>query len=505
MEEEKEVFDHGIADLDPFDRKVPAGSLVRIAFRLKGGFRTPILVVVYPDGRPDYVRSPDSAAGNRYEMSFRADARGGVHRVSLVAFSPGGDRTAAQLFVHAVNKDGKEVDRDIDEAPADYYVPLDPEEHPLRIERILYHRMNHFRRRNRLPPVPWHEGVARCAREQIGDLAKHWEETLDARTGEGEMLHAIPGTGPGGTDGPFIADRVRITLGWPRVTPKFPPAPPLGRRDAVNYVTEAITTPVWSLDAKFEQFFLRKSDYRAPMLSPFLTHAAGAACWRWYGWKARGGGSVPAPTAPGPAPPGRNREVAAALVFVQCNDEDADEPFQREARAALGGPGRAAKPEEKADAWRLVGQYALPEGKRMLGEAAKARDPVVLAGVLDGLWLSDPDQARLRTDSIRVRTYLALGEDEERKAAEPLRAMGLVRFDVATRREAAKLMAEVRLLGRAALDAAAKAAASGDREGARALFEAARKRFEGFPEGQEAAEALRSLGPPAAPPPGDGK
>ncbi len=501
----EESFDRKVGELEEFPRKAPAGSTFRLRFRLKYPYVGPTLVVVFPDGKPVYIQKVDRVVDSEYEMSFPLDPRGGTHRVSLLAHSAWGDRYAAQFQVRATGRDGKEIDRDIDLPPEDAVYPaLDLEEHPLRLEKVLYHRMNHFRKGSGLPPLPWHEGVARCARKQMEDLAKHWEETLNPRTGLGRIVHSLPGSGPHGEDGPTIAGRAQDELGWPVVLPNLPPARPSPARNGRNFVSEVITSPATSLDAKFEQFLLRKSDYRAPMLSAFLTHAAGAATWRWYGWKEFTGPEGVRMREPGPAPPGKTREVLAILAFVQMNDPAAAEAFEKEKREVRAAIARASLPAERADALRALGRYAFPESPRLLREAAKGRDPAVGAGALDGLWLCDPDGAQDRADEFRVRVLRALEGNEECLAAEPLALLGLVRYDAESGREARKAAAEVKARARAALDAAAKAAAAGRVEEARVLFGAARKRFDGFPEAEEeAAAGLKALGP--SPPPEGGK
>lgn len=496
-DEDEEFFRTEIALFEPFERSAPRGSTVRFKFELRNPFRSPLLAVVPPVGGASYVW-PDRRDGRFYEIPLRLDPRGGNHRVTLVVDGPGGVRFAARFHMMATDADGKPVQRDLDLPPQDaVYDPLDPEEHPLRLERHLFHRMNGLRAAQRLPPLPWHEGVARCARSLLPFLARRWEETRNPKTGEGDMVHRLPGAGPGGSDGPTIGDLAHLDLGWETVVPRLPPAPPLRRKKAANYVTESLLVPATSLEAKFEQFLLRNSDHRAAMLYPHLTHAAGAACWRYYGWKAdTGRGPAPDTTAPpGPPPRGTKREALAALVYVQVNDPEAEESFGKERRAALRGPSNASKPAEKAAALRLVGQWADAESPRILREALRSRDPAIAAGALDGLWLCDPEAAQAATGPMEVRALTAVEGEEEFRAAEALRVLPLVQYDAASRRRAVALAATVAKRGRAALDAAARLAASGDRDAARAAFQEAARRFAGFAEGDEAALSLKALGP----------
>jgi len=502
-EEEKEYFRPEIVMFEPFERTARQGATVRLKFRLKSPYRAPVLIVIGPDGAASYVR-PDKAEGREYEIPFRLDPRGGTHRLALAADSPGGVQYGARFFVRATGPDGKVIDRDLDLPPADTaYDALDPEESPLRLERILFHRMNDFRARQGLPRLPWHEGVARCARRMIPSIARRWEETLNPKTGEGQLVHRLPGAGPGGTDGPTIGDLAHSDLGWPAVVSWLPPSAPHRGRDQKNFVSESLTKPAASLDAKFEQNLLRKSDHRAALLYPHLTHAAGAACWRYYGWRAdTGRGAAPDLSAPpGPPPRGTTREALAALVFVQVNDPGAEASFEKDRRSALRALSAASKPAERAAALRLVGQFALPESPRILEDALRSKDPEVAAAALDGLWLCAPGKARAAADPMEVRVLTALEVEEEFRAAEALRVLPLMQYDAATRRRARDQAKEVAKRGRAAVDAAARLSFAGDRDGARAALQAAARRFAGFPEGDEAALALQAFGPHADPPP----
>jgi hypothetical protein len=489
--EAEEVYP-SLVSLEPFDRKVPAGAEVRIKFRLKAGLRTPVLVVIFPDGAAAYVR-PDVTRGNEYEIPFRLDHLGGTHRLTLMGFDGSGERVTAKLLVRAVLKDGQEVDRDVEIPSADTkYADLDPEENPLRLERWFFHRMNGLRRRQGLAALPWHEGVARSARVMLAEAARHWEETYDPRLGCGLLLHRIPGAGPGGTEGPSLADRVHADLLWTTVLPYLPPAPPDRGKGNKNYVSESLAAADASLDREFEQEFLRKSALRAPMVSDRLTHAAGAATWRNYGPKG----------APGTPPKGQARQAFGALVFIQVNDPAADGSYERERTEVRSLLSAASSAEEKAGAWRRLGQAALPESPKVLeGAAGKAKDPVALAGALDGLWLCDPGTARRLTEPLRLRALQALEDREEAGGAEALRTLAGIRYDAASRRAGESGLAEVSARARRILDEAGIAAKGGKPEEARALLLDAKRRFAGYPEEGEVRAALRLIGGGDAPPP----
>lgn len=489
--EAEEVYP-SLVSLEPFDRKVPAGSEVRIKFRLKGGLRTPVLVVIFPDGAASYVR-PDVARGNEYEIPFRLDHLGGTHRLTLVGFDGSGERVTAKLLVRAVLKDGKEVDRDVEIPPADTkYADVDPEEHPLRLERWFFHRMNGLRRKQGLAALPWHEGVARSARVQLAEAARHWEATYDPRLGYGLLLHRIPGAGPGGTEGPTLADRVHADLLWPVVLPYVPPAAPDRGKGNPNYVGETLASADASLDRMFEQELLRKSAQRAPLVSEWTTHAAGAATWRCYGPKGE----------PGAPPKGQARQAFASLVFIQVNDPAADASYERERAEVRALLSAASSAEEKAGAWRRLGQAALPESPKVLeGAAGKTKDPVALAGALDGLWLCEPGTARRLTEPLRLRALQALEDREESGGAAALRTLAGIRWDAASRRAGESGFAEVAARARKLLDDAGAAAKGGKPEEARALLLDAKRRFAGYPEEGDVRAALRLIGGGDAPPP----
>jgi hypothetical protein len=488
-----------LVSLEPFPRSAPAGSEWRLKFKFKSGLRSPILVVVFPDGDAAYVRA-DVSAGNEHEVAFRLDRKGGTHRLTLIGYDPTGERVAAKFLVKALGADGKEVDRDLELPPEDAkYPPLDPDEHPLRLERILFHRMNALRRKQGHEPFPWHEGVARSARAHVAAVARHWEETYDARLGRGLLPHRVPGTGPGG--GLTLADRVRQDLAWPVVQPYLPVERADAGRGRPNYVSECLTHPDSSLDGNFEKWFLRKSDFRAPLLQDFTTHAAGAAAWRWYGWKPDPSGRRVPPAEPPPAPKGASRQVFATLVFIQVNDPAAAASYERERSMVRAALASASKPAEKADAWRRVGQAAFPESPRLLEEQARSKDPVLLAGVLDGLWLCDPAAARRWSDPLRVRALQALEDREESRAATALRTLEGIRYDAPSRKAGTAGLAEVARRGREVLEAAGVASTAGKVDEAKALLAAAKDRFAGYPEEAEFKAALRLLGDAGPPPP----
>ncbi len=491
-----------LVSLEPFARSAPAGSEFRLKFRLKSGLRTPVLVVVFPDGNAAYVR-PDVSRANEHEIPFLLDRIGGTHRVTLVGYDGSGERVAAKFLVRALSRDGREVDRDVDLPPADTKYPaLDPEEHPLRLERFFFHRMNALRRRQGLPALPWHEGVARPARAMLAEAARHWERTFDARLGYGLLLHRVPGAGPGGSEGPSLADRVRVDLAWPIVVPRLPRAVPERGRGNPNYVSESLASADESLERKFEQVFLRKSDLRAPMLSEWTTHAAGAATWRFYGDKASAGESAARDVEPGPPPPGQPRQAFAALVFIQVNDPAAEATLERERAALRAAVAGASTPEERAAAWRRVGQTAFPDAPRTLEEAAgRTKDPVILAGAIDGLWLCAPEAAARLAGPHRLRILQALADEEEFRALPSLRLLAALRYDAAWRRSGAEGLAEVSKRALAVVRAAEGAARGGRPEEALALLEDAKRRFAGFPEEEDVRACLRLVGGAGAPPP----
>ena len=476
-----------LVSLDPVRRTAPAGTEVRIKFRLRAGLRTPILVVVFPDGAAAYVR-PDTQSGNDYQIPFRLDDLGGTHRVALMGFDPSGERVTAKFVVKALGKDGKAVDRDIDLPPADTkYAPLDPAEHPLRLERYFFHRMNALRKRQGRAALPWHEPVARSARAMLAEAARHWEETYDARLGYGLLLHRVPGAGPGGSEGPTLADRVRLDHAWPSVVPRLPGGPPQRGRGNANYVSESLASADTSLERKFEQVFLRKSDLRAPMLSEWTTHAAGAATWR-----------TPAER-PGPKPA---PQAFGALVFIQVNDPAADACLEREraeVRAAVSG---ASGTEEKAAAWRRTGQSAFPDAPKVLEDACgRAREPAVLAGALDGLWLCAPDAARRRTEPLRLKAVQALEEKEEAAAAAALVTLSRIRYDAASAKAGVEGLAEVSRRALEMVKTAEIALKEGRTEDARTLLAEGRRRFAGFPEEGDVKAAQRLAGSAGEAPP----
>jgi len=489
-DEEKEFFRKDVAVFEEFPRSFPRGTQVRLKCRLARSYVAPVLVVVYPDGDAAYLQ-PETASGRDVEFLLRLDPRGGRHRVALAAQGSSGVLYGARFLLMATGADGKPVDRDLDLPPEDaVYTPLDPDEDPLRLERILYHRMNGLRARQGLPPIPWHEGVARAAREALPGIARHYEETLDPRTGFGKVVHSVPFAGERGGQGPTIAGLCVRLLGWTTGEPYLPRGKP--DRKEPNFVSESLTDPAWSLDERFEGYFLRKSDLRAPMVSKDVTHAAGAATWRWYGWTGKG----EPPENPAPPPAGRKREVFAALVFVQLNEPKAEALLKRDRAEVEEALSRAKDAAAKAEAVRGLGRHAFPDAPARLRTLfGNAREPEVRAAALDALWLCDPAEARRLSEPLRVRLAQALQEKEEGRAAEALGMLPLLRWDAASRKEGVAGAAVAAGRAKEALKAAEAAVAAGKREEARAALEEARGRFAGLPAAAEIAAALAALGP----------
>lgn len=117
-EKEKEEVFPSLVSLEPFPRGVPCGEEFRLKFRLRGGLRRPVLIVIFPSGGAAYVR-PDVSNGNDHQVAFRIDRAGGTHRLTLVGFDGTGERTAAILLIKGLAKDGTEIDRDVEIPPAD--------------------------------------------------------------------------------------------------------------------------------------------------------------------------------------------------------------------------------------------------------------------------------------------------------------------------------------------------------------------------------------------------
>lgn len=511
VDPDKEYFDRSRAVWESFPREAVKGSRVPLKFRIGGGHFGPNIVVVYPDGRPVYLVPEQEPSSGYWVIEIPLDKRGGRHRVSLVVDSKAGDRLAAQFFLFGTAADGSRIDRDVEIPPADtVYENLDAEEHPLRLERILANRMNAFRVANGLAPLPWHEGVARAAREHIPEMAQLYEDSYDARVGWGTLVHKFPEDGDRPV-GPAISDRVRLNLGWTVVTPKLGPDDPQKGRNATCYVSESLLSPDSSLDRKFEQTMLRVSEHRAPMLQRDLTHVAGAALWRTYMPQRRvkvvtrkeGPGLEEKPaltrsegpegrSLPSNRKEGEGAQAFSILVFVQINDTEVMKREEQLRRDVLAAPGREKEPERRAEALRTVGRYAFPESSRFLRGWLEKDEPEIRAAALDGLWLCDPAAARDRVDTVHLRIERAGAKDEFDGVAADLQALPLVQYDAATRREGVRMLKEIRRRGRDAVDEAVMKSRT-DAEGARAELLRLARAYRGLPEGEDAADALRAL------------
>ncbi len=450
-----ETFRLDRASLAPFPRTIGAGATLTFAVTLRPRFTAPVFSQTLPSGETRYLRPARVLASNRAEFDAAFDAGPGAYRMELVVDSPDGDCTAAQFTIYSGVEPPPEGETE-SRRGEDAYPPERADEDPVRLERDLFRMVNAYRTERRLPPYPWLEPAAILARDHLRDY-------LALKPRPATFPHVIPGKGS-------IADRFVSVLAWPTTVRKFPVEDPEIGPEAVSYCSESLAAPK-SLAWLFREYFLQESAFRAPMVSPYPTHAA-------VGMVRDGG------------------RLYTATVMVQVNSTRVRAALEDEWKNATRLEEEAEEGADRAEFLRRLGRISDPRSRKLFERRLAARDPEVRAGALDALLLADPAAAEEHAEKQWLAVARAHDRDRYGAALPVLRAFERVRYDAATRVRARAELAALDRLSRALLS---DAMATEDAAERRATLALVVERFAGLPAADEAAKALAggdASGPP---------
>ena len=452
---EGERFHPEKAEILPFPREVARNGTVTFVVKVRRGYHTPIFAVTAPDGSTEYHRPDRTPEPGTYEFDLGFKGAPGAYPVELIVDSTRGDTTAARFTVWAGVPRPEATAESGEKRPEGDYEPEDPDESTIRLERDLMRLLNGYRRTKGLAPYPWLEKAAILARSHLSDYL-----ALEPRPAK--LTHQIPGKG-------FLADRFEDFFAWPTTVRKFPVAEPEIGPDAVSYCSESLAAPR-SLTWLFREYFLREPAFRAPVISPFPTHAA-----------------------VGIVRDAKTGRLYTATVFVQVNSTRVRDGLARELADLVRAESRAKDDEEAADAIRTLARFGDEGAVKTLERRLSDRRPKVRAAALDGLFLLDLETADEWVE--RQARVLARAHERERygPALPILETFAAVEFDATVRRRGISELATLTAGSEAELDAAFLRLMSGNTDEGRAALEEVAARYDGLPAAAAAKAKLAEL------------
>jgi hypothetical protein len=452
---DREVFHHKKVRFEKFPRELGLNATQLYQIRLKSGFFAPVMAITFPDGSTEYVRPARELGNRKYEFEVQFGAGEGRYRVELVVDSKDGDTTAAQFTMWVgVKKPPKSV-ATAGPVPQELYPPELLAENTIRLERKLFRLMNEYREKQRLPPYPWMEEAAHLAREHLADYLK-------MKPRPKRLTHLIPGHGS-------IADRFHEVLAWPRTIRKFPVRDPDVGPEAMCYCSEALAA-VTSLEWLFNEYFLRESAFRLPVISKFPTHGAV--------------GIVRHP---------KTGKLYTATVYVQLNSTRVQEEREAQYEETVDLEAEAAEPAKQALFLRRLGRISDPRSGAIFKRRLNSKEPVVRAAALDALFLTDPEAAEEWVERQRPRLARAHREDKFSGAIPILLTFAAVEYDAPTRIRGERELAKLSDLAARVLANALRLLELGDAEFAKETLELLASRYEGLPEADLAKEKLELM------------
>jgi hypothetical protein len=455
LADDREVFHPSKASFEKFPREVEGNSNYVYQVRLKSGYFAPVMAVTRPNGSTEYIRPLRDLGSRKYEFEVPFAAGRGEYRVELIVDSKSGDTTAAQFTIWAGIRKPDELPASEGPRPEGDYAPEPKDESTIRLERKLFGHMNAFREKQGLPPYRWLEQAAQLARSHLLDY-------LEMKPRPKRLTHLIPGHGS-------IADRFEETLAWPNTIRKFPIQNPVVSPEAVGYCSEALAWVV-SLDWLFNEYFLRESAFRAPVISKYPTHAAV--------------GIIRDPD---------TGKLTTATVYVQLNSTRVMEDLEEEWEETGDQEADAREPGKRAMFLRRLGRMSDPRSLPLYGRRLDSKEPVVRAAALDALFLNDPKKAGKWVERQVPRLARARREDSFKPAIPILQTMAAVQYDLPTRLRGESELTELSGLATRVLGNALKLLELGDVEFARETLGLIAARFEGLPEAEVAAAKLEEL------------
>lgn len=447
-----ETFRLESAELGPFPREIPLNGSITFTVRARRGHHSPVLAVTKPSGETEYHHADRAPAAGKYEFDVGFKAGPGPYRVELVLDSSRGDTTAAQFTVWAgVKRPATPSEGDLARPETDFEAER-PDEHPLRLERDLFHRMNEYRKSIGKKPYPWLEQVAVAGRTHLVDY-------LALKPRPPKFTHQIPGKGA-------IADRMKADFAWPRTIPKFAVDDPKIGPEADCYVSESFGAPA-SLEWFFTEVCLREAAFRAPVVSEHPTHAAVAVVRE----------------------PGGKRPYLA-MIHVQVNSTRVRDELERNLVDLVRLEAKAATPEAQAEALRRLARYAGGGEVALFRRRAGDREIAVRAAALDGLFLLDPAAAAEIVEAGSRTVARAHDRDRYGPALPVLETWAALEWDAAARTRGKAELGRLTKAAEAELDAAMKLSFAGDAAAAEAALRAVADKYAGLPAARMAAARL---------------
>ena len=445
------------AEVAPFRREVPLGKQIGISVKPAPKHHSPKLAITAPDGSTRYL-DPEGGANvaGWYEFKVDFEKGKGAYRFELVVDSPRGDTSAAQFTIWVGVPKPEEGEEEEAEPRPDSEYPPEPEDvHLLVLERKLFRLVNAYRKKNGLPPFPWLENVAVLGRAHLADYLK-------MKPRPKELTHLIPGYGA-------IADRFE-DLHAVQTARKFPVRDPEIGPTAVSYISESLAA-MRSVDWLFNEYYLRESAFRKPVISKYPTHAAAAMV--------------------------RDEETGflySAFIYVQVNATRVRDQLAKTGKEAVKLESRARDADARAVNLRKLGRLGDPKAigiyRKRLGRNSP---PAVRAAALDALLLNDPDEFAKWRKQQEPMLHKARESENYARALPVLLAYAKLQWDPRLRASGER---EVRFVARLAdfeIEAAEEQLAAGDRAAAMERFEAIGNRFPGLPAAQKAKERLEEL------------
>jgi hypothetical protein len=316
--------------------------------------------------------------------------------------------------------------------------------------------VNDYRAKKGLDPFPWMEKAAYLAREHLRDYMK-------MKPRPKKLTHLIPGHGS-------IAERFEEFFSWPRTVRKFPLKDPEVGPEALGYCSESLAA-VDSLTWLFEEYFLKESAFRAPIISEYPTHSA-----------------------VGIVRDVKNKRILVAMVFVQINSTRVLEELEAEYETKLTEELKASKPAARVEILYQLARMADPRSvQRFVRRLSVSGAPEVMAAALDALILNAPDRAEKWAKRQRTKINRAVADENFTGVIGYIRAFAMLRFDEERKAFGEQQLRWVTMLSKAELASAKKRLEAGDPKAARRALEEVAKEYAGLPAAAEARKALKSL------------
>jgi hypothetical protein len=450
---EGEVFYTSRAEISTFSREMKLGPPAQLLVKPKRGFHSPVFSLTRPDGTTKYFRPARLEDGwTVFLIDFEKGK--GAYRLELIVDSERGDTSAARFTIWVGVKRPPEGSRAVKKKSDKDYDPDDG--HLLMLERKLFRHINDYRATWGLKPFPWLEKAAYLGRA-------HMRDYLKMKPRPKKLTHLIPSYGA-------IADRFVDFFAWPHTPRKFPIAEPDIGPEAVCYCSESLGA-MRSVDWLFNEYFLKESAFRAPVLSEYPTHAA-------VGMVRDGKGGL----------------IYSATIYVQVNSTRVLKEMEAEYRETVGLESGAKEPAKQAKFLRRLGQMGDPRSlkifTRRLGSTG---DPAVRSAALDSLLLNDPERAAAWMEKRKDLLEKARRDEDYRAALPYVLTLAGLKWNDKIKGPADRELAFVTRLAQFELEAALAKVGSGDATVAREQLAAVVARFPGLEAAKRAGDKLKEL------------